>query len=321
MDFHQLKVFVEVVRQKSFSRAAESIFLSQPTVSAHMKALESEVGTPLLDRSQREPTLTDAGKILFRYAQQMLGCKEEALAAIQDKYQIIKGHLEIAASSVPGTYHLPGVLHAFRKLYPEVTFSVLIRDSRQVIESVKDFTYDLGMVGETGQLEGLSQNNLVKDELILVVPPKMELSEVQSQESEKTTVHHQDYELPFTDLSSCINMPFILREPGSATRLVFEKALKKTKGNQSRLNIIAFLEGQEAIKEAIKLGLGVTVISHRAVKDELRAGALKGYRIRDLPLERSFNLIYRKNRIFSPLSKTFLEFTINYFAEAEKTKE
>ena len=315
MDFHQLKVFVEVVRHKSFSRAAESIFLSQPTVSAHIKALESEIGTPLLDRSQRELALTEAGKILFRYAQQLLGCKEEAFAAIQEKYHIIKGHLEIAASSVPGTYHLPGVLHAFNKIYPEVTFSVLLRDTRQVIASVRDFTYDLGMVGETGQLEDLSQCRLVEDELILAVPPEVELPETQVQESGQIKAPKQEYDLPQTDLLSCIHLPFILREPGSATRLVFEKALKKAKGNQSRLNVIAFIEGQEAIKEAVKLGLGATVISHKAVEYELGTGLLKGYRLKGLSLDRSFHLIYRKKRIFSPLSKTFLEFTINYFAD------
>jgi LysR family transcriptional regulator, transcriptional activator of the cysJI operon len=320
MDFHQLKVFVEVVRQKSFSRAAESIFLSQPTVSAHIKALEGEIGTPLLDRSQRELALTEAGKILYRYAQQLLGSKEEALAAIQEKYHIIKGHLEIAASSVPGTYYLPGVLSSFSKIYPEVTFSVLMRDTRQVIESVRDFTYDLGMVGETGNLEDLSQCRLVADDLIMVTPPGVELQEVQLPVSEKMKEPKHQWKLPLTDLQSCIHLPFILREPGSATRLVFEKALKKAKGNQSRLNIIAFLEGQEAIKEAVKAGLGVTVISRKAVEDELQAGVLKGYCLHDLSLERSFHLIFRKKRIFSPLSKAFFEFILNYFAELERNK-
>ncbi len=319
MDFHQLKVFVEVVRQRSFSRAAESIFLSQPTVSAHIKALEGEIGAPLLDRSQRELALTEAGKILFRYAQQLLGCKEEALASIQEKYHIIKGHLEIAASSVPGTYYLPGVLSSFSKIYPDVTFSVFMRDTRQVIESVRDFTYDLGMVGETGHLEDLSQCRLVEDELIMVTPPDVKLQKIQTQCSGPTKVPKQ-YELPLTDLISCIHLPFILREPGSATRLVFEKALKKAKGNQSRLKIIAYLEGQEAIKEAVKAGLGVTVISRKAVEDELRAGVLKGYHLHDLSLDRSFHLIFRKKRILSPLSKAFFEFTINYFADKKQEK-
>ncbi len=320
MDFHQLKVFVEVVRQKSFSRAAESIFLSQPTVSAHIKALESEIGAPLLDRSQRELALTEAGKILFRYAQQLLGCKEEALAAIQEKNHIIKGHLEIAASSVPGTYYLPGVLSSFSEIYPEVTFSVLMRDTRQVIESVRDFTYDLGMVGETGHLEDLSQCRLVEDELIMVTPPIMKLQDVKIQESEQLKAHKHQYELPLTNLSSCVHLPFILREPGSATRLVFEKAIKKAKGNHPRLKIIAYLEEQEAIKEAVKAGLGVTVISRKAVEDELRAGTLKGYRLQDLDLERSFHLIFRKKRILSPLSKAFFEFTINYFGDKKQER-
>ncbi|MEW5920288.1 MAG: selenium metabolism-associated LysR family transcriptional regulator [Bacillota bacterium] len=315
MDFHQLRVFVEVVRQKSFSRAAESIFLSQPTVSAHIKALENEIGAPLLDRSQREIALTEAGKILFRYAQQLLGFKEEALSTIRKKYRIIKGHLEIAASSVPGTYLLPDVLFSFSRKYPEVTFSVLIRDTKKVAESIKDYTYDLGLVGETGVHEDLAQRRLVKDELILIAPPGTGLPLVQPRQREPQEETVQEQELPLTDLKACAHMSFILREPGSATRLVFEKALKKIGGDQARLRIIAFIEGQEAIKEAVKTGLGLTVISRRAVQKELQAEVLEGYRLQDLNLERSFYLIFRKNRILSPLSKAFLEFTVNYFSK------
>ncbi len=303
MDFHQLRVFVEVVRQKSFSRAAESIFLSQPTVSAHVKALENEIGVPLLDRSQRQPQLTEAGKILFRYAQQFLGLKEEALAAIQKEYEIVKGHLEIAASSVPGTYLLPGILFLFHQRFPEVTFSVMLRDTKQVLESIKEFTFDLGFVGEPGNHEDLEQVKLVDDELILITPPGTKLP---FHEPEGT-------ELPSIDISSCLELPFILREPGSATRTVFEKAYKKHTGKKAALNIVAFLEGQEGIKEAVKKGLGVTVISRRAVAEELRGQAVEGYKIMDLTLERSFYLIYSKKRILAPLGQAFVDLTSTYF--------
>ncbi len=307
MDFHQLRVFVEVVRQKSFSRAAENIFLSQPTVSAHIKALEKEVGAPLLDRSQREVALTEAGKILFRYAQQLLGFKEEALATIQKKYSIIKGHLEIAASSVPGSYLLPAVLTAFSRKYTEVSFSVLIRDSKKVMESIRDYTIELGLVGETGTQEDLVLKQLVQDELILIAPPGTSLPPARPQQG----VTGED-QLPLTELKACARLPFILREPGSATRLVFEKALKKAR-EEAHLHIVAFIEGQEAIKEAVKKGLGLTAISRRAVQYELKAGLLEGYRLKGLDLGRSFYLVFHKNRTLTPLSKVFLEFTEKFF--------
>lgn len=306
MDFHQLRVFVEVVKQKSFSRAAENVFLSQPTVSAHIKALENEVGVPLLDRSQRQPMPTEAGKILFRYAQQLLGLKEEALSTIQQEYEIIKGQLHIAASSVPGTYLLPGMLIFFNRLYPEVTFSILLRDTGQVLQSIKDFTSDLGFVGEPGKNEDMCRIKLVDDELVLITPPGISLPRDGEPEPGERG-------LPFTGLRHCLELPFILREPGSATRMVFEKALKNLGGKQRELKIIAYLEGQEAIKEAVKKGLGATVISKKAVENELEQGSVEGYKLRDLNLERSFYLVYSKKRILTPLGQTFINLAGQFF--------
>ncbi|NLX90350.1 MAG: LysR family transcriptional regulator [Firmicutes bacterium] len=303
MDFHQLRVFVEVAKQKNFSRAAENIFLSQPTVSAHIKALENEIGSPLFDRSQRELMLTEGGKILFKFAQEILEIKERALAAIQENYRITKGHLEIAASSVPGAYLLPGLLRSFNKKHPGVTFSVLLRDSRHVFESIRDYTYDLGFAGKPARMEGLGQVKLVEDQLILIAPPGTNLAGETGAASG----------LPSVKPEACLGYPFVLREPGSATRLVFEKALQKQFGSSPGLRVAAYLEGQEAIKEAVKTGLGLTVISRMAVEEELRSGSLEGYTLEGLTMERYFYLIYRKKRVLPPLSRAFLEFTMEYF--------
>ena len=150
MDFHQLKIFLEVARRKNFTRAAENLFLSQPTVSMHIKKLEREVGTPLLVRDKEGLKLTESGKILYCYGQQLLETKGQALSAIQDERRIVKGHLEIAASSVPGAYLLPRLLQSFCRKYSEVTFSLLLRDTRQVLQSVKDYTYYMAFTGEPG---------------------------------------------------------------------------------------------------------------------------------------------------------------------------
>jgi len=307
MDFHQLRVFIEVARQKSFSRAAENVFLTQPTVSSHIKALENEIGTPLLDRSQRELQLTEAGKILFQYAQELLGIKEKALSSIQAEYQVIKGHLEVAASSVPGAYLLPRLMLSFRKLHPEVTFSVLLRDTKQVLQSVSDFTYDLGFIGEPVQRDGLDQVRLTEDELILIASPHVSIPATSPADSAKEN-------LPGVEIASCLELPFLLREPGSATRMVFEKALKKRYNKNIKFQVIAYLESQEALKEAVKAGLGLTVMSSKAVQEELSAGSLAGYRILDIDVKRHFYLIFKKNRILPPLSRVFLDHCSQYFA-------
>jgi DNA-binding transcriptional LysR family regulator len=324
MDFHQLRIFIEVARQKSFSRAAESIFLAQPTISTHIKALEDEVGAPLLDRSQRELELTGAGKVLFQYALQLLGIKEEALSAIQQEHRVIKGHLEVASSSVPGAYILPGLMKNFLKKYPEVTFAVMLRDTRQVYESIRNYTYDLGFVGGPVRPNELGQIQLLEDELVLVAAPGACLPGEKSLQKDKSETGRgpgRPASLPFEiDLKSGINrekfleIPFIMREPGSATRVVFENALQKFYGGkETALNVVAYLESQEAIKEAVKIGLGVTVISRKAVNEELAAGLMKGYRLPELRLKRNFYLIYRQNRVFLPLSQAFLNHCVDHF--------
>ncbi len=313
MDFHQLRVFVEVARQKNFSRAAESIFLTQPTVSAHIKALENEIGAPLFDRSQRELQLTDAGQILLRFARELLGVKEEALAAIQKKYNVVKGHLELASSSVPGVYLLPGLLKGFHSAYPEATFSVLLRDTKYVLQNIRDYSFELGFVGEAGNREGLSQVKLLEDELVLIASPETSISAGRG-----SGVAEGDL-LPSTALDSCTHLPFIMREPGSATRKTLEKAMQQSFGDRKMLRVVAYVESQEAIKEAVKAGLGITVISKKAVQKERETGELNVYRLDDLELKRNFYLVYRKKRVLSTLSQAFLEYTIDYFSASSPT--
>ncbi len=305
MDFHQLKVFLETAREKNFSRAAENIFLTQPTVSAHIKSLENEVGVPLFDRSRRELELTEAGQILFRYARELLDKKEEALSVILKESKVVKGHLEVAASSVPGAYLLPELMVAFKGIYPQVTFSVLLRDTKQVLASLREHTYSIGLVGEAIKDEGMELIKLVDDELILVTPAGTNLCPNHTQSQD---------ELPAIGIDSCRDLPFILREPGSATRFAFEKALKKNCGPGAKVLVAAYLESQEAVKEAVKAGLGVSVISKKAVAGELKHRTLEGYRLADLELERSFYLIYRRKRVLPPLQQAFLDYTIDYFA-------
>lgn len=308
MDFHQLRVFIEVARQRNFSRAAESIFLTQPTVSAHIKGLENEIGAPLFDRSQRELQLTEAGDILFRYARELLGMKEEALAAIQKEYNVVKGHLEMASSSVPGVYLLPGLLKGFHAAYPETTYSVLLRDTKFVLQNIKEYTFDLGFVGEVGSREGIEQVKLLEDELVLIASPKTKIDAAVDRDGADPTP------LQTTELGCCAHLPFIMREPGSATRKTLEKAMQRSFGSKEMLNVVAYLESQEAIKEAVKAELGITVISKKAVQKELETGSLKGYRLSDLELKRNFYLVYRKKRVLSTLSQAFLNYTVDYFS-------
>jgi DNA-binding transcriptional LysR family regulator len=184
MDFHQLRVFIEVAKQKNFSRAAENVFLSQPTISAHIKALEDEIGLPLLDRSLREIKLTVAGKTLLRYAHELLEIKEEALASIQKKYAIIEGHLKMSSQQRFQVHTFcPNCFFLFTKKYPTVSFSVLLRDSKQVLENIRDYSFDLGFSGTPPRKRiGLGYVKLIEDELIIAASPKFKFSGTKTEE-------------------------------------------------------------------------------------------------------------------------------------------
>ncbi len=305
MDFHQLRIFMEVARQKNFTRAAENLFLSQPTVSIHIRKLEEELETPLFRRSKTGFELTESGKLLFHYGQQLLETRDEALSALSEESRMIKGHLQIAASSVPGAYLLPRLLQDFCCRHPEVTFSLLLRDTSQVLQSIIDCTYDIGFTGEPGLQGRLGQVRLLEDQLILVAAPSME-EKIPAPKGTKG-------DLPAVSLYDCARLPFLLREPGSATRMVFEEALKKEAAGFAGLIVIGYLESQEAIKEAAKAGLGLTVISQRAVRDELATGLLKGYQMKELSLKRHFYMVFRKEGILPPLGRTFFQFVRDYF--------
>lgn len=317
MDFHQLRIFIEVARQKNFSKAADTIYLTQPTVSSHIKALEEEIGVLLFDRTQRELQLTSAGKTLFQYAQQLISIKEEAFSAVQEEYHTIKGHLELAASSVPGAYILPRLMKDFSTKYPEVTFAVTLRDSKQIHENIRDYTYNLGFVGEAVKSNDLEEIKLLQDDLVLVTAPGIILPGEKASTKEMNTPQLYEIDLhSSTNSESFLELPFILRETGSATRQVFENALQKFYGDKKvNINVLAYLESQEAIKEAVKNGLGVTVISLHAIRSEVEAATLKAYRIPALQIKRDFYLIYHKNRVFSPLYNSFLKHSIAYFQQ------
>ncbi len=308
MDFHQLRIFLAVARSRSFSRGAEAVFLTQPTVSGHVKALERELGVPLFDRSQRELTLTQAGRRLQEYAQELMQLQEETLAAVQQESRDPGGHLELAASSVPGTYLLPGLLLAFHREFPRVTFSVRLRDSGDVLESLREGLVPVGFIGELTGAGDLGGEELTRDELVLITPPGHPLGSLVPEGEE-----------PVLPLEPCLRYPFVLREPGSATRAFFTRTLEEAGTDICRLQVIALMEGQEAVKEAVRLGLGISVISRRAVEAEAQSGLLEVYRFAEMPLERSFFLVYRRRRLMAPLVQHFLDFTRQYFATRDDT--
>ncbi|MFQ5847223.1 MAG: selenium metabolism-associated LysR family transcriptional regulator [Candidatus Methylomirabilales bacterium] len=293
MDIRALEVFCWIVELKSFSKAAEAVYLTQPTVSGHIKGLEEFVGLKLLDRLGREVVPTKAGELLYGYARQVLALRSQAIQALEEYKGSLKGQLVIGGSNIPGEYVLPALLARFKTRYPDVSISLKIADSRQVARGVLEGAYELGAVGakfDDGQLVYLK---LWEDELVLALPADHAWANRRA--------------VAIGDLSG---QPLILREVGSGSRKVLEDALRVAGISAGALTVVAELGSTEAIRQALKSGAGISVISLRAIQEDLDRGTLRTVPLEGVRLTRDFYLIYHKNRSRSPLSETFVTFLL-----------
>lgn len=291
MDLWQLKIFCKVVELKSFSKAGESIHLSQPTVSSHIKDLEAYFDCRLIDRLSKEAVPTKAGELLFGYARRMLALKDEADAAMAEFNGKIEGKLAVGGSTIPGTYLLPRVIGGFSKLYPEVKISLLIGDTQQIISDVVAGIIELGIVGAKIREDRIIQNKLVEDDLRLIVPANHAWSGKAS-----------------VSVKKLLKEPFIVREPGSGTLKSLEQSLTQKKISLTDLTIVSELGSTEAVRQGIKGGLGVSILSTLAVSDDLQAGRLMALNVEGLNLKRNFYLIRHKQRTPSPLGRSFTDY-------------
>ncbi len=290
MDIHRLEVFCKVIELQSFTKAADASFLTQPTVSEHIRMLEEMTGEKLLDRFGREVLPTPAGKILYKYARQMIQLRNEALQAL-DRYRgVLSGHLNIGASTIPGTYVLPTLIGSFKAAYPTIQITLKISSSGQIVEKILDGTLEAGLIGAKWADRRIVWEEAFSDELILVVPP-------QHAWASRTSI-------PLEELAS---EPFILRERGSGTRIVTFQAFEAAGFDPLRLKPVAEMGTTEAVRQGIKAGIGVSILSSQAVAEDLERRTLVAIPLEGARILRPFYLAQRKNRQSSPLCAAFIE--------------
>ena len=300
-DLRQLEIFKKVVDLESFSKAAEAVFLAQASVSERISNLEATVGVRLLDRLGRRVVPTNAGELLYKHAVLLLEMKKTACLEMQDFLGLKRGEIRIGGSTIPGEYILPGVIGRFRERYPQVSVSLTVGSSRDMERRVLEGDFELAVIGSLSIEGNLIVQEIWQDELVCAVPAG----------------HRWDQREEIL-VKEIFEEPFILRETGSGTLKIFEKYLRSREpGGVEALHTVARFGTSTAVKEGIKAGLGVSVISSRALKTELKSGILKALRIRDLPMSRSFYLIRDKRRMPSPLCRTMLGFLVTDFKEGE----
>ena len=291
MDLWRLNIFCKVVELRSFSKAASTVYLSQPTVSSHIKDLENHFECKLIDRLGREVVPTKAGQLLYGYAAKMIALKEDTEKALAEFQGKIRGPLTIGGSTIPGGYILPPLLGRFKEAYPEVTVTLIEGDTAGIIQETLEGRVELGIVGAKAGEVQLVQEKFMDDEMCLIVPTDHNWAI-------RGTVMVDDLE----------GEPFIMREPGSGTRKSIEQVLDKAGYRPSRLNVVAEMGSTEAVRQAIKAGVGVSILSECAVADELRSGILRKVGIEGVSFQRAFYLITHKHRTQSPLCRTFVQF-------------
>lgn len=297
MEFNQLESFISVVKHNSFSYAAKELYTTQPSVSNNIKNLEKELNTTLLDRTSKTITLTDSGKIFYKYAVELVNIRDKAKFTILEHDRKVEGEIEICASSIPEEYVLPYIIKDFIKIYPKVSFSVTHKNSKNVIDDILSGKLNFGIVGAKYYSELLEYIDFYEDELVMCVP-----------NNDKYPWHHGEY----LDIDILFSEKFIFRKTGSGTRRLIEESLSDKGINLDNLNIISFVDSNEMIKKMVELGLGISFMSKIAVKNEIDLKIIKALRIKDLDLNRSFYFVHSKNRTLSPLVEAFRDFLIQW---------
>lgn len=292
-----MESFISVVKHNSFSYAAKELYTTQPSVSNNIKNLEKELNTTLLDRTSKTITLTDSGKIFYKYAVELINIRDKAKFTILEHDRKVEGEIEICASSIPEEYVLPYIIKDFLKIYPKVSFSVAHKNSKNVIDDILEGKLNFGIVGAKYYSELLEYIDFYEDELILCVP-----------NNNKYPWYHGEY----LDIDILFSEKFIFRKTGSGTRRLIEESLSDKGISLDNLNIISFIDSNEMIKKMVELGLGISFMSKIAVKNEIDLKLVKALRIKDLDLNRSFYFVHSKNRTLSPLVEAFRDFLIHW---------
>jgi DNA-binding transcriptional LysR family regulator len=300
MTMQQLEALIHLVDERSFSRAARRMHLTQPSLTKHIRNVEESLGTKVVNRASRGLTLTPEGKVLYDYARRIVKLRDEARERILRLRQTEAGDILIAASTIPATYILPYALAGFRERHPQIRTTVRTADSSDVIETVLDHGAEIGFIGKRPSGGKIYSEALWKDRLVIAVPSGHPWAKRRS--------------IPNAELSEA---SFVIREKGSGTREAFEDGLRETAGpGLPHLNVVAELGSSEAVKEAVIAGLGISVISVHAIRRELKQGVLTALAMEGCPGERSFYLIYRRQFDLMAHHKIFLAFVRNHRPES-----
>jgi len=286
MELAQLEVFLAVARERRFSRAADKLFRTQSAVSQTIRKLENELGEALFDRSSREGVLTDAGKVLYEYAEKLINLRAEAAESLSELRELQKGKLVIAANEFTVLYLLP-VLAEFRRLHPMIKITVERALGSHIPDEVLRYAAEFGVLSYQPQEPSLHSIVVFHDELVFVVPPKHPLASAP--------------EISIRQLGAESFVAHIVNSPYR------EKVIQLFKSHKTPLHMDLELPTLQAIKRFVAMGSGVAFVPEISVESEIARGELVRILVRELQLKRKLRLIYRKHANLSHAGQAFLK--------------
>nr|YP_009293920.1 LysR transcriptional regulator [Ahnfeltia plicata]YP_010204031.1 LysR transcriptional regulator [Ahnfeltia fastigiata]AOM65608.1 LysR transcriptional regulator [Ahnfeltia plicata]UAT97157.1 LysR transcriptional regulator [Ahnfeltia plicata]UAT97362.1 LysR transcriptional regulator [Ahnfeltia plicata]UAT97566.1 LysR transcriptional regulator [Ahnfeltia fastigiata]UAT97770.1 LysR transcriptional regulator [Ahnfeltia fastigiata] len=295
----QLRILKAIIKEGSFKRAADSLYVSQPAISLQIQNLEKQLNIPLFERSNKKATLTEAGNLLLRYGGRILALCEETCRALEDLQNLQGGTLVIGASQTTGTYLMPRLIGLFRQRYPQVNVQLQVHSTRLISWSVANGQVDLAVIG--GEVpnelkEVLQVTSYAEDELALILPTSHTFSKVADIQKE--------------DL---YRLRFIALDTQSTIRKVIDKVLNQHDIDSSRFKIEMELNSIEAIKNAVQSGLGAAFVSVSAIAKELELGILHWAKIENVTIKRMLSIIINPNRYKSKAAETFSKEILTLF--------
>ena len=287
MEVRDLEVFLAVAARLNFTRAAEDVHLSQPSVSVRIRELERELGVKLFEQLGRQVALTEAGSLLEPHARRVVAAVDDARHAVEELQGLERGRVLLGASTTPGTYLVPAIIARFKKDHPQIEIRLSVKDTRHVEEGVLANDFDFGFVGGhlvSGEVEATPW---IIDEIRLVVSPNHPFA---------TRKH-----IRLRDLKG---EKFIFREAGSATQAAVSAALQDVSTEVER---VLEADNPGVAKQAVQSGLGVAFISLFAIRTELRAKTLKTVKVEGLSIRRELKIVHRKDKHLSRAARVLIE--------------
>ena len=300
MDIKELEAFVYVVENCSFSRAAELLHLTQPTISSHISALERKLGIKLVVRTTKETYPSDAGKLLYRYAKEILQVRENAAAALKSFSQEMRGTVTLAASTVPSQYYLPHLLQHFHEKYPDISFNIQMEDSPGVIEMVAARAVEIGFCGTRVEHHKCVAREFASDCMAIITP---------------STEKFRAYVGGDLPKELLLSETFISRERTSGTYQSAKEILERLGVDIAHMRTAVEVRSDESVKQMVGEGLGIGIISLSAARDFVQFGKVLAFPFREEALRRRLYIVKHKNSILSPVAQTFYDYARKYREE------